>query len=189
MSAKDIAHLEEAGPGARYPTNTGISLTPFEILRLGAAKYDFGCVLDTESGRPLHLGRTARSASLNQRLALIASELVCSGRGCDEPIINSDVHHIESWIDGGSTDIENTTINCFKHHPNNRDQRDGFGNKGFADHDPTTGRVGFRPPKPDGTPGGEVIVNESAAQQQSGGAKIRNQLWPDEDPPPDGALF
>lgn len=175
LSAKDVADLPEAQPDKRFPTNTGINLTASEILRLGAARYDFGAVLDPDSGRPLHLGRTSRSASLNQRLALLASELVCSGEGCDEPADNSDVHHIEPWYAGGVSDIENFTFRCFKHHPDNDDTRTGQGNKGYADHDPDSGRVGHR--KPDGTIG----LNESTAQQESGGAKIRDQ---DESRPP-----
>ena len=175
MSAKDIADLPETRPDKRFPTNTGVSLTASEILRLGAARYDFGAVLDPDSGRPLHLGRTSRSASLNQRLALLASELVCSGEGCDEPADNCDVHHIEPWYAGGVSDIENFTFHCFKHHPDNDDTRTGQGNKGYADHDPESGRVGHR--KPDGT----LRLNESTAQQESGGAKIRDQ---DENRPP-----
>lgn len=186
MSAKDIADLPEAKPDKRFPTNTGINLTASEILRLGAAKYDFGCVLDSESGRPLHLGRTARSATLSQRLALLASELVCSGKDCGEPAANCDIHHIEPWYAGGVTDIENLTQLCYKDHPRNDDTRTGQGNKGYADHDPVSGRVGQRQPC------GELIHNESTAQQESGGAKIRAQEWPDpvweegslEEPPP-----
>ncbi|WP_245802111.1 HNH endonuclease signature motif containing protein [Corynebacterium pacaense] len=184
LSAKDISDLESTGPGNRYPTMQGVALTPFEILRLGAAKFDFGTVLDTKSGRPLHLGRTSRSASLEQRLALLASQLVCSGVDCDEPLGNCDVHHIRSWFDGGPTDIENLTGLCRRDHGNNRDQRDGFRNQGHCDTDPKTGRVGFKPPD------GGIVFNESFAQQQSGGARTRNQSWPDlGDDPPEGHLF
>lgn len=184
LSAKDITELESNGSGHRYPTMQGVRLTPFEILRLGAARFDFGAVLDSESGRPLHLGRTSRSASLEQRLALLASHLVCSGVDCDEPLGTCDIHHITSWFDGGPTDIENLTGLCRRDHRNNRDQRDGHQNRGYHDSDPATGRIGFRPAS------GGTLFNESCAQQESGGARTRNQPWPQkEKDPPDRSFF
>ncbi|WP_199872831.1 HNH endonuclease signature motif containing protein [Corynebacterium phoceense] len=58
------------------------------------------------------MGRSTRTATLEQRLALAASELVCSGRGCDTPLVMSDIHHIVAFANGGRTDIENLTIAC-----------------------------------------------------------------------------
>lgn len=204
MTAEDVENIEENGAGHRYPTNTGIKLTPYEILNLGAAKYDFGVVLDGESGRPLHLGRTQRSASLEQRIALQAAELVCTGEGCDKPMIRCEIHHLDPWIKGGLTDIENLTGQCFHHHPENDDTRTGVNNKGYMDIDPYTGRVGHCPADASG-----MVFNDSAAQEESGGAKAREKHRQtqgrtvpadkgdssgapprtDEDDPPDGALF
>ncbi|AGN20389.1 hypothetical protein J433_03910 [Corynebacterium glutamicum MT] len=169
LSAKDVANLKASGPDHRYPTSTGIKLTPLEILRLGAAKYDFVTVLDSESGRPLHLARTQRTASLYQRLALFASELVCTREGCDSPFEDNEIHHIRSWLDGGPTDIENITNICPHDHGNNNDQRDGKDNMGHMNIDPTTGRVGYQPAdrrKP-------MRFNNTAAAAESGGAQAR----------------
>ncbi|WP_080794825.1 HNH endonuclease signature motif containing protein [Corynebacterium pacaense] len=195
MTAGDIADLEEEGARHRYPTNTGIALAPHEILRLGAAKFDFGAVLDDRSGRPLYLGRTRRSASLEQRIALLASELVCSAPGCDQPMIRCEIHHLTPWAQGGGTDISNLTPQCFGHHPAVDDSRSGVNNKGFMDVDPESGRVGHYPA------GGGVVFNESAAQEESGGARARARQkeseetpgqppgQPPGEPPDDGALF
>lgn len=169
LSAKDIANIEASGPDHRYPTNTGIKLTPTEILRLGSAKYDFGAVLDADSGRPLHLARTQRTASLYQRLALFASELVCTREGCDSPFSENEIHHIRSWLEGGPTDIENITNICFHDHGSNNDQRDGKDNMGYMDIDPVTGRVGYQP----GDRRKPMRFNNSAAAAESGGAQAR----------------
>ncbi|AMA01271.1 HNH endonuclease signature motif containing protein [Corynebacterium glutamicum] len=169
LSAKDVANLESAGPDRRYPTSTGVKLTPLEILRLGAAKYDFAAVLDSDSGRPLHLARTQRTATLYQRLALFASELVCTREGCDSAFDENEIHHIRSWLDGGPTDIENLTNICARDHGANNDQRDGKDNMGYMDVDPQTGRVGYQPAnrrRP-------MRFNDSAAAAESGGAQAR----------------
>ncbi|ALC06931.1 hypothetical protein CDES_12935 [Corynebacterium deserti GIMN1.010] len=176
LSAKDVCSLEKSGAHHRYPTNIGVTLTPAEILRLGGAKYDFGVVLDPASGRPLHLARTQRTASLYQRLALFGSELVCTKEGCDSPIEDNDIHHIRSWFDGGPTDIENLTNICRGDHGDNNDKRDGKDNMGFMDTDPETGRVGFQP----ADKGQPMRFNNSATAQESGGAQTRRQHWPEE---------
>lgn len=176
LSAKDIANLESNGPGYRYNTNTGVQLTPYDIFCLGTAQHDFGAVLDTESGRPLYLGRTKRSASLEQRIALLASELVCTGEDCEAPMSGCDVHHIQPWSRGGRTDIDQLTFQCHGDHPKNRIEQDGAGNMGHMDIDPATGRVGYQPADPN-TP---LRFNETQAQSESGGARTRGQPWPDE---------
>ncbi|WP_179129718.1 HNH endonuclease signature motif containing protein [Corynebacterium pacaense] len=187
MSVDDVTDLEPNGAGHRYPTNTGVRLTPFEILNLGAAKYDFGAVLDSHSGRPLHLGRTRRSASLEQRIALQAAELVCTHPGCSQPMINCEVHHLIPWSHGGRTDIGNLAGMCFGDHKNNDDSRTGRNNKGYMDTDPGTGRVGHYP-----ADGSGVVFNETAAQSESGGARARTRARERSgtEPPQDyGGLF
>lgn len=163
------AELDDLQPAATFPTNTGHLLTPADILRLGAARYDIG-VLHDEQGRALDLGRTIRSASLYQRLALFAQELCCTRSDCATGASDCDIHHIRSWLSGGHTDIENLTILCRSHHSANRDQRDGAGGLGHMDTDPTTGRTGWRPPD-----GGQMQFNETEFQQQSAGAKLRRR--------------
>lgn len=163
------ADLENLADGDLFPTTTGHLLSPADILRLGAARHDLGAVHD-EGGRVLGLGRTQRSASLFQRLALFAQELCCTRAGCSAALGESDIHHIHSWLQDGHTDIENLTILCRTHHLANRDQRDGAGGLGHMDTDPDTGRTGWRPPD-----GGQVQLNETEFQNHSAGAKIRRR--------------
>ena len=163
------AELEKMEADDRFPSSTGHLLGPADILRLGAARYDLG-VLHDDQGRVLHLGRTQRSASLAQRLALFAQELCCTRPGCTVGVGEADIHHIRSWLAGGGTDIENLAILCRSHHSANRDQRDGAGGLGHMDKDPGTGRTGWCPPE-----GGQMEFNDTEFQQQSAGAKIRSR--------------
>ncbi|RSZ63209.1 DUF222 domain-containing protein [Corynebacterium hylobatis] len=163
------AELEGVAGGDRFPSSTGHLLGPADILRLGAARYDLG-VLHDDRGAVLDLGRTQRSASLAQRLALFARELCCTRPGCTVGVGEADIHHIRSWLAGGGTDIENLTVLCRSHHSANRDQRDGAGGLGHMDTDPGSGRVGWCPPD-----GGLLQFNDTEFQQHSAGAKIRRQ--------------
>lgn len=180
LSAKDIDNLGNPEAGHRFPTNTNAMLSPQEILRLGAAKYNFAVVHDPESGDPLHVARTERLATLEQRIALLASQLVCANPDCTQPFCNCDIHHLEAWQLGGSTDIWNLAALCRTHHGNNNDHRDGTGTRGHAERDPLSGRVGYRPPPRPGNPHPAVEVNNTERQSHSGGAKVRSQPWPDQ---------
>lgn len=184
MSAKDIDNLSEVEADHRFPTNTNAMLSPADILRLGATKYNFVVVHDPETGDPLHVGRTRRLATVEQRMALLATHLVCTNPDCTQPFCNCDVHHIKPWQFNGSTDIWNLATLCRRHHSDNRDQRDGRGARGHAERDPVTGRIGRRPPPRPGDPHPAVEVNGTDRQSYSGGAKVRSQPWPEPATPP-----
>ncbi|WP_306455726.1 MULTISPECIES: HNH endonuclease signature motif containing protein [unclassified Rhodococcus (in: high G+C Gram-positive bacteria)] len=62
-------------------------------------------VLFDHNGRPLHLGRSKRLATADQRLALIAADRGCTRPGCDAPATMTAVHHVHDWSKGGTTDI------------------------------------------------------------------------------------
>nr|WP_246044990.1 HNH endonuclease signature motif containing protein [Rhodococcus oryzae] len=69
-------------------------------------------VLFDHNGRPLHLGRSKRLATADQRLALIAADGGCTRPGCDAPATMTAVHHIHDWSKGGATDIDALTLGC-----------------------------------------------------------------------------
>lgn len=187
ISAKDIEDMTNPEADHRYPTNTRAMMTPADILRLGATKYNYVVVHHPKSGDPLHIGRTERLATVEQRLALLASHLVCTNPDCTEPFCNCEIHHIEPYGQGGETDIFNLAAVCIRHHSDNRDQRDGQGARGHVARDPDSGRVGYQPPPRPGNPHPAVEVNNTERQEHSGGAKIRKQQWPGEGPEtPDG---
>ncbi len=140
MTADEI---EKLAPDSKLSTNTGVDLSPLDLFRLGAAKHDYVCVVDDE-GLPLELGRTKRTASVWQKLALAATELVCTHPDCSRAWTDCDVHHLQAWQYEGPTDISNLTLLCRRHHVDNNDDLDGRRNMGHAERCRTTGRVGHR---------------------------------------------
>jgi uncharacterized protein DUF222/HNH endonuclease len=84
-------------------------------LQLAADAHIVPVVLDAR-GAVLHLGRTRRLASPAQRLALAARDRGCSFPACDRPPDWCETHHVHSWADGGTTDLNNTTLLCGFHH-------------------------------------------------------------------------
>ncbi|WKD59890.1 HNH endonuclease signature motif containing protein [Corynebacterium caspium] len=176
VSPKDLMEGPADALGKTYPSNTGVKLSAIDILGLGLSKFDFG-VLHDSNGQPLALGRSKRSASLAQRIALFASQLVCAAPHCTKPACETDAHHLVSWIRKGRTDIENLVLLCRRHHSDNRDQRDGKNNMGYFDRCPKTKRVGLKKPAyKDGTlPALEF--NDSTIAKVSAGHRIRAQKW------------
>ena len=96
-------------------TAHGGTLTIPAALQLAANAQIVPAVLDTR-GAVLHLGRTRRTASPAQRLALAARDRGCSFPACDRPPDWCETHHVNPWADGGRTDIENLTLACGFHH-------------------------------------------------------------------------
>lgn len=159
----------------RYATNTGVELSPLDVLRLGSAKYHYVVVHDADTGDPLHVGRAERLATPFQRIALLARDFCCTHPGCDQPATQCDAHHMESWFSGGPTDIENLTLLCRCHHMSNNDARNGAGNWGYADRDPDTGTIGYRPPPTHENPHPGLQVNTTVRASQSAKNRIRRR--------------
>jgi hypothetical protein len=65
----------------------------------------------------LDLGRTKRTASTDQRRALIIRDRGCVHPDCDRDPRWCDVHHLEEWLaDSGNTDLDNLALLCAQHH-------------------------------------------------------------------------
>ncbi len=66
---------------------------------------------------PLDLGRSQRTVSPHQRLALGVRDGGCAFPGCDAPAHWCDGHHVDEWTaDLGPTDLENLALLCRHHH-------------------------------------------------------------------------
>jgi len=66
---------------------------------------------------PLDLGRSQRTVSHYQRLALGIRDGGCIFPGCDRPAAWCDAHHVEEWKrDDGPTDLINLGLMCRHHH-------------------------------------------------------------------------
>jgi hypothetical protein len=72
-------------------------------------------LLDSESA-VIDVGRSKRVVSAPARRALNARDGSCRWPGCDRPPSWSAAHHVTHWIHGGSTDLDNLILLCFRHH-------------------------------------------------------------------------
>lgn len=176
MTADDVRDMARPGSdiAKRFATNTHARLNAYDLLVLGAAEIGFTTLHD-RNGNPLAAGKHLRSADLMKRIALLASELVCSAPGCDEPAIFCDIHHINPWAGGGMTVIDNLTTMCRHHHMNNNDHRNPSLRRPYATKDPETGRTGHTMPPTASNPRPPTRFNDSTAANMSAGAYIRHR--------------
>lgn len=177
-----LDQLADADATTLFQTNSGIEVTSFDLVRLGMEGTEgFVLTVDEAKGVPLNLWRSARFASVGQRIALLAAEGVCAWAGCSAPLGECDIHHAIAWIQGGETNIGNLTALCPAHHRRNNDARDHRGNTSHREHDPTTGRAGLRR-----LGANRLEFNNSDAAENSAGARIRRKFngWAFQDPGP-----
>ncbi|MEU0546156.1 DUF222 domain-containing protein, partial [Nocardia sp. NPDC005978] len=126
-------------------TNTGGTLSITEAITLAARSTPYLVIVDA-NGRPLHLSRGQRLASVEQRLALTAVERGCTRPGCDAPATRSAVHHITEWADGGDTDIENLTFACDACHAQVNSGLNGWKTIVMPEDSEHPGKTGWIPP-------------------------------------------
>jgi hypothetical protein len=65
---------------------------------------------------PLAVGRTSRIATAAQRRALAVRDKGCVIPGCGVPAEICQVHHVQEWADGGTSDLANEVLLCWAHH-------------------------------------------------------------------------
>ena len=93
----------------------GIPL-PSDTLRRHACTAAITLAVIDDDGVLLQLGRTTRLANRAQRRALRAMYPTCAMPGCTTPFDWCQIHHIDWWEHGGSTDISNLLPICVRHH-------------------------------------------------------------------------
>ncbi|MGA3184280.1 MAG: DUF222 domain-containing protein [Candidatus Dormibacteria bacterium] len=72
-------------------------------------------VFDAQSA-VVDVGRARRLPGSATRRALQARDGGCVWPGCDRPASWSQAHHLQSWAQGGSTDVDNLVLICRAHH-------------------------------------------------------------------------
>ena len=109
--------LKELTTVTGHAVTGGGTLLPIpDLIRMARHANHYLAVFDDHSNRPLYLGRTRRIASPDQRVVLYAKDRGCTHPGCDVPGDWSEVHHIDDWATGGTTDIDKLTFACKPHH-------------------------------------------------------------------------
>jgi 5-methylcytosine-specific restriction protein A len=96
-------------------TATGCRIGPREIRRLACTAELIPLVLGSKS-EPLDVGHIHRHATRYQRAALNERDHGCAHPGCTTPAKHCAPHHIEHWINGGPTNLNNLVLLCRTHH-------------------------------------------------------------------------
>lgn len=65
-------------------------------------------------GTVLDIGRKTRTIPPSIRRALLARDRTCRFPGCTSG--RCDAHHVEHWLDGGPTSLDNLVLLCRRHH-------------------------------------------------------------------------
>ena len=65
-------------------------------------------------GAVLDVGRKTRTVPPSIRRALQARDHTCRFPGCTAR--RCDAHHVEHWVDGGATSLDNLVLLCRRHH-------------------------------------------------------------------------
>lgn len=136
----DYAQLQQqitAGRAGGSIENTGQAITADSIRRIACDAEVLPIVLGGE-GQSLNIGRARRTAPPHLRAALHARDGKCAFPGCDHPPGTGEAHHIQHWVDGGATNLDNMIMLCAHHHRTVHGQR--------WDINVTDGRPVFIPP-------------------------------------------
>jgi hypothetical protein len=64
----------------------------------------------------IDVGRAQRTIKGPTRKALNVRDEHCIWTGCERPASYSAGHHLVHWINGGSSDLENLALLCYRHH-------------------------------------------------------------------------
>ena len=140
--------LHIKGEGAFIENHDGPAVSPDTARKLTC---DAGVttVVRGAGGEVLDIGRKTRTVPAAMRRALdVRDDRCCSFPGCERTLY-LDAHHIEHWIDGGATKLENLCLLCRRCHAFVHD-------RGLAIEHRATGSHVFR------TAAGEVIEHAPA---------------------------
>jgi hypothetical protein len=72
-------------------------------------------VTEDERGTPLNVGRKQRIVSTPIRRAIWARDRHCTFPGCHRTRLVQ-AHHVQHWVEGGETSVDNLTLLCWFHH-------------------------------------------------------------------------
>jgi hypothetical protein len=93
----------------------GTVLPLTDVLRLAAHANTrhYLAVFDEATGSALNLFRARRTATVAQRIMLIARDGGCTKPGCTVPAYGTQAHHAaRDWTDGGLTNVDDLALAC-----------------------------------------------------------------------------
>jgi hypothetical protein len=113
VDLETLQHGLHAGGTCR--TALGADLPVETVRRLACEAEILPVVLDGRSV-PIDVGRSKRLATVHQRRALEAIHPTCAIPDCEVIFDHCNVHHIDYWENGGSSDLNNMIPLCSRHH-------------------------------------------------------------------------
>ena len=113
VDLETLQHGLHAGGTCR--TALGADLPVETVRRLACEAEILPVVLDGRSV-PIDVGRSKRLATVHQRRALEAIHPTCAIPDCEVIFNHCNVHHINYWENGGTTDLNNMIPLCSRHH-------------------------------------------------------------------------
>jgi hypothetical protein len=110
------ADLRDPATGPATATTGFGAPVSAETARALACDGSITPVVIDEHGMPLNMGRTKRVVPPHLRKAVELRDQACVFAGCSAPKYWCDVHHLQHWIFGGETSLENSALLCERHH-------------------------------------------------------------------------
>lgn len=120
-----VTELDGMDLSTRFPSNTHFSLNLLELVSLGADRITDYIAVHDHDGSVIELRTGRRNATFEQRVAMLAEQLVCQYPGCDECASRCEGHHVIPWTQCQETALANLGLMCRKHHRMNHDDRSG----------------------------------------------------------------
>ncbi len=105
----------ENGNGLATTTHTSTGMTAQTALQ-HACDANIHRIITNGASEILDVGRTTRIISPSLHKAIRHRDIHCRFPGCDTPHQFGQVHHIQPWSRGGSTDRYNLVLLCTYHH-------------------------------------------------------------------------
>jgi hypothetical protein len=106
-----VVHVDEAA----LRGGEGRADAPLETVKRLACDASLVVVTEDERGTPLDVGRKQRLVSTPLRRALLARDRHCRFPGCHRTRFVA-AHHVNHWVNGGETSIDNLMLLCSYHH-------------------------------------------------------------------------
>ena len=123
IATATVEQLEQAaGPDPRAPTlgpartGGGSALPMRDLIRMAAGAIHYLAVFDRHGERPLYLGRSTRTASVDQRIVCHARDGGCTRPGCTVWGYHCEVMHTPDWHPNGATDVDKLHFGCGPDH-------------------------------------------------------------------------
>jgi hypothetical protein len=82
----------------------------------GGATSFYRVLVDPRDGAPLEIGRTSYRLTKAMKKVLQLRDGKCTFPGCNNPSLDNEADHLQSWQHGGTTGMSNLAQLCPKHH-------------------------------------------------------------------------